>query len=163
MAWRCTASFSGRVAMRRRFLSPPTACSMMLRLRYCSRSKTGLLTGPPSALLDLVTALGDSRPYFVAPAPGPNGLRGVSLISRKALGRLTGPAVAAWDRDRLHERDELGALVHVARRQAKRRDRPLGVTHHVELRAEAPPAASQGVVAGLARGPGFVPSPRLRP
>ena len=26
-----------------------------------------------------------------------------------------------------------------------------------------PPAASQGVVAGLARGPGFFPSPRLRP
>src|SRR5690606_32326362 len=86
-------SFSGRVAMRRRFLSQPTARSTMLRLRYCSRSKTGLLTGPPSALLDLVTALGDPRPYFVAPAPGLNGLRGVSLISRKALGPLTGPAV----------------------------------------------------------------------
>jgi len=123
----------------------------------------GPSAGPPSALLDLVTALGDHRPHTVLSAPGPNGLRGVSLISRKALGPLTGPAVAARDADRLHERDELGALVHVARRQAKRRDRPPGVTHHVELGAKPAPAPSQGVVAGLARGPGFFPSPRLRP
>src|SRR5690606_25620035 len=45
MASKCTASFSERVAMRRWFLSQPTARSTMLRLRYCSRSKTGFLPG----------------------------------------------------------------------------------------------------------------------
>lgn len=123
----------------------------------------GLSAGPALSLLDLVTTLGDHRLDVVLSAPGPNGPSGVSLVSRKALGPLAGPAMAALDGNRFHECDELGALVYVACRQAKCGDRTLGVTHHVELGAKPAPAPSKGVVFGLARGPGFFPSLRLRP
>lgn len=122
---------------------------------------------PPGAarpLRALVVALRDDRADAAGATPGADRARRVPLVAGDGGRPAPRRAAVPRDGDPLHQRDELRALVDLARGDAEADHHARAVADDVELTAPPTPRTPQGVVGGLApadrpaRAPGFSPA-----
>jgi hypothetical protein len=94
----------------------------------------------------LILPLRNHRSHVASAQPAPQARKAVCLVTRQRVRALPGSPARQPDPDRLEHRLEGLALLPLAAGEVEREREAPAVSHEVDLGAEAPARAAQGVI-----------------